>query len=176
MRQLVDETRLRRFLEALGRRVREPTRLYLVGGCSAVLRGWRGATVDVDFTAEPESRALFEALPELKRTLDLSTEIVSPAQFVPELPGWRERSHWIGTFGALQVYHYDFTSQLLAKIERGHAQDLQDVAHMLDEGLVDPVAALAQFEQTAPDLVRYPAIDPDAYRAKVLAALAGVEE
>ena len=171
MRRLVDRERLDRFLDELGRRVRAPTRLYLVGGASAVVEGWRGSTVDVDFTAEPETRELYEALPALKQSLDLSCESASPAHFVPELPGWRDRSVWIRKAGNLHVYHYDFVSQLLAKVERGHSQDLEDVRQMLDTGLVEPTMALNLFEQTALELVRYPAIDPAAYRAKVHAVL-----
>ena len=176
MRALVDKPRLIRFLEELGRRTRTPTRLYLVGGASAVVEGWRDATVDVDFAAEPETRELFEALPELKQQLDLSVEPASPAHFVPELPGWRERSVWLAAYGKLQVYHYDFVSQLLAKVERGHAQDLRDVARMLADGLVDPEQARALFAATESELVRYPAVDPDAYRRKVERALAGAQE
>ncbi|MCB9699348.1 MAG: hypothetical protein H6738_21380 [Alphaproteobacteria bacterium] len=171
MRALVDRARLDRFLDELGRRVRVPTRFYLVGGASAVVEGWRGATVDVDFAAEPDTRELFEALPDLKNRLDLSCEPASPAHFVPELPGWRDRSVWIRSAGRLQVYHYDFTSQLLAKIERGHSQDLTDVQHMLDDGRVDPATALELFDRVEPELVRYPAIEPAAYRAKVEAIL-----
>jgi hypothetical protein len=171
MRQLVDRARLDRFLDELGRRVRVPTRFYLVGGASAVVEGWRDATVDVDFAAEPDTRELFEALPDLKLRLDLSCEPASPAHFVPELPGWRDRSVWVRQAGNLQVYQYDFVSQLLAKIERGHRQDLLDVDSMVDSGRVDPAVALAMFDRIVPELVRYPAIDPAAFRAKVEAAL-----
>jgi hypothetical protein len=35
-------------------------------------------------------------------------------------------------------YHYDFYSQALAKIERGHSQDRVDVAAILARRLVEP--------------------------------------
>jgi hypothetical protein len=171
MRQLVDRAHLTSFLAELGRRIRVPTRLYLVGGSSAVVEGWRTSTADIDFVAEPESRELFESLPELKRLLDISIEFASPAHFVPELPGWRDRSQWIEQHGRLQVYHYDFTSQLLAKVERGHRQDLLDAERMVTEK-VDTSRLRELVEQTEADLVRYPAIDPAAYRQKIEAFLA----
>lgn len=174
MRQLVDRAHLTSFLAELGRRVRVPTRLYLVGGASAVVEGWRASTADIDFVAEPESRELYESLPDLKQRLDISVEIASPAHFVPELPGWRDRSEWIERHGALQVYHYDFTSQLVAKIERGHQQDLLDARHMVARK-VDTTRLRELVALTAGDLVRYPALDPVAFHAKIDAFLASTE-
>jgi hypothetical protein len=59
---------------------------------------------------------------------------------------------------AFDFHHYDFYSQCLAKIERGHRKDLVDVDSMLG-GLVEPRRLAALFEQIEPDLYRYPAID-----------------
>ena len=157
----------RPLLDELGRRVRIQTRFYLVGGASPSSKGGRGATSTVDFAARAgHARAVRGvARPEDQARPELRARIASPLR--SRLPGWRDRSVWIRTAGKLQVYHYDFTSQLLAKIERGHSQDLTDVQHMLDEDRVDPAVAMALFERVEPDLVRYPAIDPVAYRAKV---------
>jgi hypothetical protein len=171
MRQLVDRDRIRAFLTALGREVRVPARFYLVGGASAVLEGWRSSTADVDFAVEPESRELYAALPALKDRLDLSVEPAAPSRFIPELPGWRDRSPWIDRFGRLDVFHYDFTSQMLAKIERGHRQDEADVRSMLEHDLVDPVEALRLFGEIETELVRYPALDPITFAARVRAVL-----
>lgn len=38
---------------------------------------------------------------------------------------------------------------------------------MIDSGLVDPPAARAQFDQIEPELYRFPAIDPPAFRNAV---------
>lgn len=170
MRPLVDRDRLTRFLRELGRDVRAPTRLYLVGGASAVIEGWRSSTADIDLVAEPESRELLESIPRLKKRLDVSVEFASPAHFVPELPGWRDRSQWIEQHGSIQVYHYDFVSQAVAKIERGHRQDLADARRMLSSK-VDATRLRELVEQTKDQLLRYPAIEPAVYRAKIDAFL-----
>ena len=171
MRPLVDKTRLTRFLHELGRRVRVPTRLYLVGGASAVVEDWQAATPDINLVAEPESRELLESIPKLKEQLDISVEFASPAHFVPELPGWRDRSHWIAQHGAIQVYHYDFVSQVVAKVERGHRQDLDDASRML-AAKVDATRLRELVEHTKGELVRYPAIDAAVYQSKIEAFLA----
>jgi hypothetical protein len=75
---------------------------------------------------------------ELARRLDLGVniELASPPDFIPELPGWRGRSSFVFSEGNVEVYHFDFYSQALSKIERGFAQDMDDVAQMLKSGLV----------------------------------------
>jgi hypothetical protein len=88
-----------------------------------------------------------------------------------ELP---ERSLLISTEGPLSFYHYDPYSQALAKIERGHVQDLEDVRQMLERGLIDRSSLLTLFEQIEPLLYRYPAIDPSSFRASVERAVGKV--
>ena len=63
----------------------------------------------------------------VKGELGVNIELVSPPDFVPELPGWRERSPFVLQQGAITVRHFDPYSQALAKIERGFEQDLLDV-------------------------------------------------
>jgi len=98
-------------------------------------------------------------------------ELASPADFIPALPGWEERSPFIAREGRLSFHHYDFYSQALAKIERGHARDKADVAEMLARGLVEPGRLRALFEAILPRLDRYPAIDPASFRNALAEAL-----
>ena len=60
-------------MEALGQRVKGPGTIYLTGGATALLFGWRAKTIDVDIKADPEPRGLFEAIAELKESLDTLT-------------------------------------------------------------------------------------------------------
>ena len=45
-------------MRALGKIAREPTSVYLTGGATAVLKGWRGTTIDVDLRLEPDHELL----------------------------------------------------------------------------------------------------------------------
>jgi hypothetical protein len=45
MRERVDRTRLRTFMRALSDAARRPLQVYFVGGATAVLEGWREATI-----------------------------------------------------------------------------------------------------------------------------------
>jgi hypothetical protein len=167
MRRPVDAARLDRFLSELARAGRSTVRVYLAGGASAVLQGWRSSTLDVDLKLVPDSDALLQAIPGLKETLEINVELAAPDQFIPEVPGWQERSPLIRRDGTVSFHHYDFVSQALAKLERGHAQDLADVAEMARRRLIDPAELPRRFEEIVPGLSRYPAIDPASFRRAV---------
>lgn len=171
MREPVDADRLRRFMRELALRSRASGRVYLAGGASAVLLDWRESTVDVDITIIPDDDRVLRVIPELKEALRINVELASPAHFIPPLPGWEDRSPFIAREGTLSFHHYDFYSQCLSKIERGHRKDLQDVAVMLSSGLVEPQRLRTLFEEIEPELYRYPAIDADTFRRAVLSAI-----
>jgi len=167
MRELADSTRIEQFMRTLGRAARVEGRVYLTGGATAVLLGWRETTIDVDIKLIPDSDELLRELPRLKEKLDLNVELAAPSDFIPVLAGWEERSPLIGREGKLSFHHFDPIAQALAKAERGHEQDRRDVREMIAAGLVDPAEAHAQFEAIEPELYRFPAIDPASFRAAV---------
>lgn len=167
MRPPVDEPRIRALAQELSRVARLPVSVYLTGGSTAVLEGWRASTVDIDLRFEPEADELLRALPGLKERLDINLELASPPDFIPELPGWQERSPLIFRQGVIEVRHFDLYSQALAKIERGFEQDLEDVRSMLVNGLVQPARLRELHGMIEPQLYRYPAIDPTAFRRKL---------
>jgi hypothetical protein len=173
MRRVADADRIRALLEGLGRATDEPGRVYLTGGATAVLLGWRATTIDVDIALVPEHDAVLRAIARLKEELEINVELAEPSHFIPELPGWEDRSLFAMQAGPLAVFHYDPYAQALAKIERGHARDVSDVSEMLRRGLVEPDRLLALFRQIEPRLYRYPAIDPAAFRQAVQAAARG---
>ena len=171
MRPPVDEERIRELARHLGRVARTRVRIYLTGGATAVLEGWRPSTIDVDLRFEPDSDELLRELPGLKERLGINIELASPPDFVPELPAWRERSPLVFREGNVDVHNFDPYSQALSKIERGFEQDLADVNNMIAGGLVDPQRLRELFAAVEPDLYRYPAIDPAAFARKVDDAL-----
>jgi hypothetical protein len=172
MRQAVDISSLQAFMRALATRSRAEGRIYITGGASAVLLHWREKTVDVDVTLIPDSYELLTAIRDLKEELNINVEFASPADFIPPLPGWQERSRFITREGKLDFFHYDFYAQCLSKIERGHRKDLADVKSMLADGLVEKQKLLELFAQIEPELLRYPAVDPADFRRRVESTIA----
>jgi hypothetical protein len=173
VRPRADSARLERFMRELGRAASVETLVYFTGGATAVLMGWRASTIDADIHLAPESDALLRAIPELKERLQINVELASPAHFIPELPGWRDRSPFIAREGRVSFHHYDFYAQALSKIERGHTQDRVDVAELLARGLVEPARLRELYDAIEPELYRYPALDGPSFRRAVEAALGG---
>ncbi len=151
-------------------------RVFLNGGASAVIVGWRDLTVDVDLKLDPEPAGIFESIAEAKETLDMNVELAAPDDFVPALPGWQSRSRFIARHGTTDFLHYDFYAQALAKIARDFGPDRLDVLAMYRLQLIELREMLSLFQGIEPDLKRYPAIDPQRYRRKVESALVWLTE
>ena len=166
MRQKVTLPQLHKLMRALGTEVREKGRVYLVGGATAVLLGWRDSTIDVDLKIIPDDEIL-KSLPKIKENLQINIELASPDDFIPELPGWQERSLFIQREGQLEFFHYDLYAQALAKIERGHSNDVSDVRQMVERGLVDRGRLVDLFTKIEDRLYQYPAVDPASFRKAV---------
>lgn len=173
MREPVTVEKLELFMQALGCAASGPCTVYLVGGATALLHGWRDSTIDIDLKMIPDVDSIYRAIPRLKEELSVNVELASPDDFLPELPGWRERSVFVARYGEVEFRHYDFYAQALAKIERGHARDLRDAAAMLERGLVEPARLRDLFAAIELGLYRYPAIDPPSFRRAVEAFLEG---
>jgi hypothetical protein len=167
VRGLADKEKIERVVRELGRRAKGPGRVYLVGGSSVVLEGGRAATIDVDLKLDPEPEGIFEAIGEIKNEMDVNIELASPDQFIPELPGWRERSEFICREGDVDFYHYDFYGQALAKLERSHPRDLADVAEWIRTGKVHQGRLMECFLAIEPRLLRFPRIDAASFRNRV---------
>ena len=173
MRPDADAARVRALMADLGRHADGRVRIYLTGGATAVLLGWRPATVDVDLMFEPDDEGIFRRIPAAKEAVPVNIELASPFDFIPTPGGWQERSLYAFTEGRVDVFHLDPYSQALAKLERALTVDLSDVAAMLERGLIDPSRLLEIFEEIELRLSRFPAVDPPAFRRRVEAFVAG---
>jgi hypothetical protein len=174
MRRKVTIPTLKQFMQELAEAARSPGNVYFTGGSTALLLGFREQTIDIDLKFDPEPAGAFEAIALLKDRLNLNVELASPDDFIPATSDWKERSRHIACLGAVNYFHYDFSLQALAKLERGHAQDLQDAASFVRGGYVSSEELQNRFLQIEPGLLRYPALDPQQFRTKVEDFLAQV--
>jgi hypothetical protein len=167
MRSNVDPQKIEQLMQALGREARGAGSIYFTGGASALLIGWRRSTVDIDIRLDPEPPGIFQAIAKLKQTLDINIELASPQDFLPPLPGWRDRSVFIKRQGEISFYHYDFTAQALAKLSRGYDRDISDVQAMYEQKLFSLEELRHCFEAIEPELIRYPSLNPKLLRNKI---------
>ena len=67
------------FLRQLGRHAGAGDRVYLTGGATAVLVGWRESTRDVDVRLEGDEDRLLRAIAVLKDRLDVNAKRLTAA-------------------------------------------------------------------------------------------------
>lgn len=115
----------------------------------------------------PEQDSVLRAIPALKNELAVNVELAAPGDFIPVPAGWEERSLVAERGRRLAFFHFDPYAQALAKLERGHARDREDVRALVARGLVEPGRLLQYFQEIEPQLYRFPAIDPPAFRSRV---------
>lgn len=172
MRRELTRDALRELMQELARTAPrgEAFRVYIVGGGTAVLAGWRASTIDVDLYAERDE--VFRDIQGIKERLQLSIEFARPEQFVPELAGSAGRHRFIERVGNVEFYHYDPYAQLLSKIIRGFRKDMVDAAGLVESGMVDP-RRFRELVQEIPDgaFARYPTLSRESVGAAVDEAL-----
>ncbi len=92
MRDAADLNRIAQFMKALGGRVREQARVYLTGGATAVLHGWRSSTIDIDVRFAPEADELFRAVRDLKDELSVRAYFDAVAPQIYRFPALDEQA------------------------------------------------------------------------------------
>ncbi|MBE3558270.1 MAG: hypothetical protein IMW89_03490 [Ktedonobacteraceae bacterium] len=167
MRPNVDRQRIEQFLVELGRRFRQAGRLYLVGGAALVHAGIRPAasatTQDID--VEVASGDMYQTIHQLKQQLQINIEFASPADFIPLPYNWQGLSRFVGRYGNIDVFYFDFYSIALSKIERANTRDLQDVVLLLQKQVI----TLQELDQAAQEVAaqmgkgHYKRLNPNAF-------------
>lgn len=141
-------------------------RVYLVGGGTAVLVGWRSTSIDADLFAPDES--VFRDVQGIKERLNLNIEFARPEHFVPALPDSESRHVFIEAMDRVTYYHYDPYAQVLSKIVRGFERDLDDARQFLRAGMVDAGKLLQLVQQIpASEYAKYPNLSPESVEQAV---------
>ena len=168
MRREVTSGAVRELMEELARSAPagEFFRVYIVGGGTAVLAGWRSATIDVDLYADRD--AVFRDIQAIKERLELNIEFARPEHFVPPLAGSDRRHVFIERVGNVEYFHYDPYAQLLSKIVRGFRKDVLDARHFLQSRMVEP-GTFRDLVHRIPEsaYAKYPSLSHDAVNSAV---------
>lgn len=157
MRNELTQNRLRDLMREIARTAprNRAYRVYLVGGGTAVLAGWRVSSIDADLFSEEDS--VFRDIQHIKERLNINVEFVRPEQFVPALHGSDDRHVFIETVDKVSYFHYDPYAQVLSKVVRGFERDLADAEQFVRSGMVDARTLLALVEAIpASSYARYP--------------------
>lgn len=169
MRLNVDKGQIENFLKNLGRTFHKPGRLYLVGGAALVHMGVRAGNtqdIDVDVHAANEDEML-ETIRKLKETMNINVELSSPADFIPVPSQWESNARYIGRYGMIDVFYFDFYSIALSKIQRGSTRDITDVRLLLRQGIITLSQLDAVYSEVLPFVGKkpYSKLDPKQFIA-----------
>ena len=157
MRKELTRERLRALMKELARTAprRGSWRVYLVGGGTAVLQGWRRSSIDADLFSDQDE--VFWDIQGIKERLNVNIEFARPEDFVPALQRTEDRHVFIEKIGSVAFYHYDPYAQLFSKVVRGFKRDLDDAWAFVRSGMVDPVKFQALVEGISnPAYAKYP--------------------
>lgn len=146
---------LQEFLKQLGQCYRHPGRVYLVGGSSLLLLAAKVSTLDIDLQFDVPAEhhdAFIRCLREIGRQRQLPIEQASPDQFIPLPRGYQDRHQFIGRYGSLDVFHFDFYSVALSKLHRANEKDFADVIQMVEQGLITLAQLREYFHEVLPQL------------------------
>src|SRR6266700_104757 len=173
MRPPVDKAQIENFLKNLGRTFRKPGRLYLVGGAALVHMGLRsGTTQDIDVeVSEDTTDEIFPTIWQLRRQMQINVEPVSAEKFIPLPSQWMAQSKWIGRYGTVDGFYFDFYSIALAKIQRGNTRDINDVKLLLQEKVITIQGLDDAYNEILPQVGKdpYKKLDPRQFAANYAA-------
>ena len=126
---VISRENIEQFLHILARQFPEPSNLYLTGNAVFVHLGLRASTNNilqlvVETTDEERMVALIQRC---ASSLHLNVEFSSPEDLIPIPWTWQEKARYIGPYGYIDAFYFDFVSLALSKIARSAESDLNDV-------------------------------------------------
>lgn len=170
MRPAVDKAAIEAFLQQLGKTFRKPARLYLVGGAALVHMGVRdGTTQDIDIQVGGSNEGeLIVAIQRLIHRLQVNVEFAGPADFIPLPKQWESHARFVGRYGTIDVFYFDFYSIALSKIERGNTRDIVDVKLLVQQGIIRLDELDKAYKEVLAQLGkgRYPRIHPQQFKER----------
>ncbi len=173
MRPNVDKKAIESFLQQLGHAFRKPGRLYLVGGAALVHAGVRpGFTQDIDIQVGGANEGdLIISIQQLIQQMQINIEFASPKDFIPLPSQWEAHAQYVGRYGQIEVFYFDFYSIALSKIERGTTRDIEDVKLLVQQQRIDLNELDAAYQEVFAQLGkgRYPKVTPERFAERYAA-------
>ena len=167
MRPSVDKTAIESFLQQLGKTFQKPARLYIVGGAALVHMGVRpGTTQDIDIQVSGANEGeLIVAIQQMIHRLQINVEFAGPGDFIPLPAQWESHARFVGRYGKIDVFYFDFYSIALSKIERGNTRDIADVKLLIEQRIITLDGLDRAYQEVLAQLGkgRYPRLTPQRF-------------
>ena len=125
----VSQASIEQFLQVLAMTFQQPSNLYLTGDAVLVHLGLRpstSTTIGLVIEAADETK-MTAAIMQSAERVHLTAAFTSPEDVIPIPWTWQEHAPYIGPYGYIDVFYFDYVSLALGKIALGSEQDLNDV-------------------------------------------------
>lgn len=126
---VVSQASIEQFLQALALLFQQPSNLYLTGDAVLVHLGLRtsmSTTLSLVVEASDEE-AMTAAAKRSAERVHLTAAFTSPEDTIPIPWTWQDHAQYVGPYGYIDVFYFDYVSLALSKIALGSEQDLNDV-------------------------------------------------
>ena len=166
MRNNVAKADIEQFLKSLGKTFHKSGRLYLAGGAALVHMGLRpGVTMDIDVAVETgDEDEMITAIRRIVTQMQINVEFASPGDFIPLPTQWMAQARYVGRYGQIDVFYFDFYSLALSKISRGSDRDLVDVKLLLQQHAITLEGLDAACSEVLPRMGKRPYINVNPQR------------
>jgi len=163
MRHNASKVDIEKFLTTLGKMFHKPGRLYLAGGAALVHMGLRaGSTLDIDVVIETaDEDEMVTAIRRIVEQMQINIEFSSPEDFIPLPTHWVTQTEYIGRYGSIEAFYFDFYSLALSKISRGSERDLIDVKLLVQQKAITLEGLDAAYNEVLPRVGKRPYINLD---------------
>lgn len=126
---VVSQASIEQFLQVLAMTFQQPSNLYLTGDAVLVHLGLRASTsttLSLVIEASDEEK-MTHAIHRSAERVHLNTSFSSPEDVIPIPWTWQDHAQYVGPYGYIDVFYFDYISLALSKIAQGSEQDLNDV-------------------------------------------------
>lgn len=135
---VVSHENIEQFLHLLARQFPEPSNLYLTGNAIFAHLGLRPSTTNVlQLVVETtDEERMITLMQRCASSLHLNVEFSSPEDLIPIPWTWQDQAKYVGPYGYIDVFYFDFVSLALSKIAQGSQSDLNDVWLLVQQRLL----------------------------------------
>jgi hypothetical protein len=105
-----------------------------------------------------------EMVTAIRRIVDqaqINVEFASPEDFIPIPAQWMAQARYVGRYGLVDVFYFDFYSLALSKIARGTDRDLIDVKLLIQQKVITLEGLDAACNEVLPRMGKRPYINLD---------------
>ena len=131
-----------------------------------------GFTQDIDIQVSGANEGeLIVAIQRLIQQMQVNVEFASPSDFMPLPSQWESHARYVGRYGGVDVFYFDFYSIALSKIERGNNRDIADVKLLVQQNIITLDELDTAYQEVLAQLGqgKYPRVTPQRFSERYTA-------